>query len=47
MVILTEEQFREAEQSGLWSSKLEKDACGVGFVVSIKGVQTHKVRIFS
>lgn len=30
---------------GLYDPQNEKDACGVGFVVNIKGVATRKVRI--
>lgn len=29
---------------GLYDPQNEKDACGVGFVVNIKGVATRKVR---
>uniref|UniRef100_A0AC34GRP2 Glutamine amidotransferase type-2 domain-containing protein n=1 Tax=Panagrolaimus sp. ES5 TaxID=591445 RepID=A0AC34GRP2_9BILA len=43
MVVLTKEQFERAERETLWDPKLEKDACGVGFVTSIKGVPTHKI----
>ena len=28
---------------GLYNPELEKDACGVGYVVSIDGVRSHKV----
>lgn len=43
MVILTNEQLTDAQQTGLYLPHLEKDACGVGFVVSVKGVATHQV----
>lgn len=43
MVILTEEQLNEAQQSGLYLPELEKDGCGVGFVVSVQGIATHQV----
>lgn len=42
MVILTKEQ-EEAIKEGLWLPQLERDGCGVGFVVSIKGNKTHKI----
>lgn len=47
MVILTKEQQREAAEEGLWLPQLERDACGVGFVCSIQGKQTHKVGFYS
>lgn len=28
---------------GLYNPELEKDACGVGFMVHIKGVRSHKI----
>ena len=31
------------ESNGLYDPQLEKDACGVGFIVSIDGVASHKV----
>ncbi|CAJ0935345.1 unnamed protein product, partial [Mesorhabditis belari] len=43
MVILTKEKALEASKETLWEPQLERDACGVGFVVSIKGIQTHKI----
>jgi hypothetical protein len=42
MVILTDEQIAAAEK-GLWRQDMEKDACGVGFVTSIKGIPSHKI----
>lgn len=30
-------------KQGLYDPSLEKDACGVGYVVSIDGVASHKV----
>ena len=32
------------KQQGLYDPQFEKDACGVGFVANIDGVQSHKVR---
>jgi glutamate synthase (NADH) len=43
MVILTDEQFDDIANRTLWCPQLEKDGCGVGFVVSIKGIPTHKI----
>jgi glutamate synthase (NADPH/NADH) len=43
MVYLSEEQLEEAAKRTLWRPELEKDGCGVGFVVSIQGVQTHRI----
>ncbi|VDM48551.1 unnamed protein product [Toxocara canis] len=43
MVVLTKEQIEMVEKSGIWLPQMEKDACGVGFVTSIKGVATHKI----
>uniref|UniRef100_A0A1I7X8Q7 glutamate synthase (ferredoxin) n=1 Tax=Heterorhabditis bacteriophora TaxID=37862 RepID=A0A1I7X8Q7_HETBA len=43
MVILTKAQQDEAAKEGLWLPQLERDACGVGFVCSVKGVKTHKI----
>jgi hypothetical protein len=45
MVILSDEQIVEAEK-GLWRRSMEKDACGVGFVTSVKGIPSHKVSNF-
>ena len=30
-------------KQGLYDPQLEKDACGVGFVVNIDGIPSHKV----
>jgi hypothetical protein len=30
-------------RQGMYDPKLEKEACGVGFIVSIEGVPSHKV----
>lgn len=30
-------------QQGLYNPENEKDSCGVGFIVNIKGVPSHKV----
>ncbi|CAP23162.1 Protein CBG01975 [Caenorhabditis briggsae] len=43
MVILTKEQQKEAANTGLWLPQLERDACGVGFVCSIKGTTSSKI----
>ena len=43
MVILTKEQQQEAANTGLWLPQLERDACGVGFVCSIKGNTSSKI----
>jgi len=43
MVILSEEQLEYAAKNSLWRPQLEKDACGVGFCASVKGIQTHEV----
>ena len=31
---------------GLYDPSLEKEACGVGFVVQIDGIRSNKVKIF-
>lgn len=46
MVVYSDEKFAEAASKTLWKPQLERDACGVGFITSIKGVQTHKVNFF-
>jgi hypothetical protein len=33
------------EKQGLYDPSLEKDACGVGFVVSIDGIRSQQVSI--
>lgn len=43
MVVLSKNDFINAEKKTLWRPQLEKDACGVGFVTSIKGIRTHKI----
>lgn len=43
MVLLSDEQLTEVASKTLWKPELEKDACGVGFVTSIKGTATYKV----
>jgi hypothetical protein len=43
MVLISEEQLNNAEKNSLWRPQLEKDACGVGFCASVKGIATHKV----
>jgi glutamate synthase domain-containing protein 2/glutamate synthase domain-containing protein 1/glutamate synthase domain-containing protein 3 len=34
---------REAEQHGLYNTSFEHDACGMGFVASIKGLKSHAI----
>ena len=31
------------EANGMYSSQFEKDACGMGFVVNIKGKKSHDI----
>lgn len=33
------------KKQGLYDPKLEKEACGVGFVVNLRGLTSHKVKI--
>ena len=37
------EEQRQLETNGLYSSQFEKDACGMGFVVNIKGKKSHDI----
>lgn len=37
------EQWNGPSENGLYNPELEKDACGVGFIVSIEGTPSHKV----
>ena len=37
------EEQRHLETNGLYSSQFEKDACGMGFVVNIKGKKSHDI----
>ena len=37
------EEQRHLEANGLYSSQFEKDACGMGFVVNIKGKKSHDI----
>ena len=37
------EEQRHLEVNGLYSSQFEKDACGMGFVVNIKGKKSHDI----
>lgn len=46
MVVLSKETLDRASRETLWDPKLERDACGVGFVTSIKGIPTNKVNFF-
>lgn len=32
-------------KQGLYDSKFEKDACGVGFVVNMRGITSHGVKL--
>lgn len=34
---------RRAEKFGLYESKFEHDACGLGFVASVKGIASHEI----
>ncbi|CAB3410195.1 unnamed protein product [Caenorhabditis bovis] len=43
MVILTKDQQQDSAQNGLWLPQLERDACGVGFVCSVKGIPSTKI----
>lgn len=43
MVLITDEQLNNAAENSLWRPQLEKDACGVGFCASVKGIPTHKI----
>ncbi|KAE9555853.1 hypothetical protein FO519_000938 [Halicephalobus sp. NKZ332] len=43
MVVLSKEELDRASRETLWDPKLERDACGVGFVTSIKGIPTNKI----
>jgi glutamate synthase (NADPH) large chain len=38
-----DDALRQAEQHGLYSPRNEHDACGVGFVVNIKGSRSHNL----
>jgi hypothetical protein len=40
----TESEWEGPRKQGLYDPALEKEACGVGFVVSIEGTASHKVR---
>ncbi|HNC74665.1 MAG TPA: hypothetical protein PK362_07270, partial [Elusimicrobiota bacterium] len=33
----------EPKQQGLYDPRFEHDACGIGFVVNIKGVRSHQI----
>ena len=39
-----EKSWTLPKAEGLYHPGLEKDACGVGFIVNIDGNRTHKVR---
>uniref|UniRef100_A0A915C106 glutamate synthase (ferredoxin) n=1 Tax=Parascaris univalens TaxID=6257 RepID=A0A915C106_PARUN len=43
MVVLSKEQLAMAKKNGIWLPQMEKDACGVGFVTSVRGIATHKI----
>ncbi|CAJ0583929.1 unnamed protein product, partial [Mesorhabditis spiculigera] len=43
MVILSKAEAQICAEETLWEPQMEKDACGVGFVVSIKGEKTYKI----
>ena len=38
-----EKSWNLPKAEGLYNPALEKDACGVGFIVNIEGKRTHKV----
>ena len=38
-----EKSWKLPEAEGLYNPDLEKDACGVGFIVNIDGKKSHKV----
>jgi glutamate synthase (NADPH/NADH) len=42
-MVLSDEQLKSAAENSLWRPQLEKDACGVGFCASVKGIQTHEI----
>ena len=31
------------ERQGLYDPRLERDACGIGFVVNVKGIPSHEI----
>jgi glutamate synthase domain-containing protein 1 len=39
----TRHQFARAEQQGLYEPRFEHDACGIGFVVDIKGRRSNQI----
>ena len=41
-----EKSWTLPKAEGLYHPGLEKDACGVGFIVNIDGKRTHKVKQF-
>ncbi|KAL3109867.1 hypothetical protein niasHT_019898 [Heterodera trifolii] len=43
MVLISQKQFDELSTQSLWRPQLEKDACGVGFCASVRGIPTHKI----
>lgn len=42
---MTREAWNPPQKEGLYDPAFEKDACGVGFIVSIDGQRSHKVSI--
>lgn len=40
---MTQENWSLPAKDGLYDPQLEKDACGVGFIVAIDGKRSHKV----
>lgn len=44
MVLISQQQLDQMASQSLWRPQLEKDACGVGFCASVRGIPTHKVR---
>lgn len=41
---MSQDLWSPPPKQGLYDPALEKDACGVGFIVSIDGTRSHKVR---
>lgn len=40
---MSQDLWSPPPKQGLYDPALEKDACGVGFIVSIDGTRSHKV----
>ena len=37
------EKYMDNKNQGLYESQFEHDNCGIGAVVNIKGIQSHKI----